>query len=161
MQIILKHGQATQKLVALELIKQLKKEGYDDILEDESDPNGIGLPDSDTDQDIAGNSSKKHHNLRRGTNKPFRNQLLSDLKDKKVEDNIGRRVYDALNVQYAANILVKDGRYFKPNYENVEFHHILKKIQAKIEHDSEQTPDSVDSQKQLILDLDDRNLPKS
>jgi hypothetical protein len=116
----------------LELIKELKKEGYDDILEDESDPNGIGLQDSDTDQDIVGNSSRKQHNLRRGANKPFKNQFLSDYKEKKVEDNIGRRVYDALNVQYAANILVKDGRYFKPNYENTEFHHILKKIQAKL-----------------------------
>jgi len=41
---------------------------------------------------------------------------FSDSKEKKIEDNIGRRVYDALNVQYAANVLVKVGRDFKPNY---------------------------------------------
>ena len=43
------------------------------------------------------------------------------MKEKKIEDNIGRRVYDALNVQYAANVLIKVGSCFKPNYQNPEF----------------------------------------
>ena len=63
---------------------------------------------------------------RRSNKKVTKNHSSTDSKDKKVEDNIGRRVYDALNVQYAANVLIKEGRFFKPNYENLEFQHIFK-----------------------------------
>jgi hypothetical protein len=37
------------------------------------------------------------------------------------ERNIMRRVYDALNVQYAAGVLIKDGKLIKPNFNCREF----------------------------------------
>lgn len=39
----------------------------------------------------------------------------------KGEKNIGRRVYDALNVLFAAGVLDKNGKYFEPNYDSPEF----------------------------------------
>ena len=41
-------------------------------------------------------------------------------------------MYDVLNVQYAANVLLKDGSDFKPNYQNAEFKEILKNKKLKI-----------------------------
>ena len=47
----------------------------------------------------------------------------------KREKNIRRRVYDALNVQFAAGVLVKEGKkYIRPNYNCKEF----KRINASI-----------------------------
>jgi hypothetical protein len=44
----------------------------------------------------------------------------SNIEDK-GEKNIRRRVYDALNVQVAAGVLEKRGKFIKPNYGNPTF----------------------------------------
>lgn len=41
------------------------------------------------------------------------------------EKNIKRRVYDALNVQFAAGVLKKEGKFIFPNLDNPEFHRIV------------------------------------
>tara|TARA_B110000285_G_C15117745_1_gene615190 strand:- start:479 stop:940 length:462 start_codon:yes stop_codon:yes gene_type:complete len=48
----------------------------------------------------------------------------------KREKNIRRRVYDALNVQFAAGVLVKtDNKHIQPNEQSYEYQRILKMIQ--------------------------------
>jgi len=50
----------------------------------------------------------------------------------KREKNIRRRVYDALNVQFAAGVLVKEGKkYIRPNYNCKEFKRIYASILAE------------------------------
>ena len=46
-----------------------------------------------------------------------KNSILED----KGEKNIRRRVYDALNVQVAAGVLEKKGKFIKPNYGDPTF----------------------------------------
>lgn len=46
----------------------------------------------------------------------------------KREKNIRRRVYDALNVQFAAGVLVKNGKYIKPNEKSKEFKRIYQNL---------------------------------
>lgn len=49
----------------------------------------------------------------------FENKGIADSeKYKKAEQNIKRRVYDALNVLISASILVKQGKYVKINQSN-------------------------------------------
>jgi hypothetical protein len=59
----------------------------------------------------------------------------------KGEKNIGRRVYDALNVLFAAGVLDKNGKYFQPNYDSPEFQRIKSDILEKQKH-SEMTKTS-------------------
>ena len=64
------------------------------------------------------------------TYKEVANLMISNFKsnyqnigvfEEKAMNNIKRRVYDSLNVQYAADVLKKQGKIIMPNYENINF----------------------------------------
>lgn len=101
MEQVVKDGVTTYSQVANQLIQVLKLNS-----------SSLGYFDDDLDEDRDGSDSNSDE-------KPSQqnNELIT-----KREKNIKRRVYDALNVQLAAGVLVKQGKkYIKPNYECKEF----------------------------------------
>ena len=89
MEQVIQDGQTTYSKVASELIKILKSNSS--ILTQD-----ISLPESDEDEEILQDSDGCDID---GTKKA--------VNFDKREKNIRRRVYDALNVQFAAGVLVK------------------------------------------------------
>lgn len=91
MEQVIQDGQTTYSKVASELIKILKQNS------NTFNPT-ISLQESDDDEEILQNSENSYE-IEAGTKK-------ANNFDKR-EKNIRRRVYDALNVQFAAGVLVK------------------------------------------------------
>ena len=73
-------------------------------------------------------------------------ELEAGAVEDKREKNVRRRVYDALNVQFAAGVLLKKGKYITPNYNCTQF----KAIHASIK-EREQCGDELLKRKQDII----------
>jgi len=106
---VIKDKKTTYKKVATQLIDVLKandSNSYLDSLQDISDE----MEDDDPPLSKCTPNKKGSSTLDKG------------------EKNIRRRVYDALNVQFAAGVLVKNDKYIQPNYECPEFMRIFNMI---------------------------------
>ena len=116
MEQVIKDEKTTYSMVANQLIEILKQNTsiYNSYFGDEPDD----LEDGSDKEGIEGSD-----------------MLSNQLEFSRREKNIKRRVYDALNVQFAAGVLTKDGRFIKPNYNCKEF----KKIEATILAEKQKT----------------------
>lgn len=104
METVIKLRRTTYKAVATELINSLKVENMS------FGSSHMGITDSEIDEF--------------SDESPLKNKLSSKKKGGSVdngEKNIRRRVYDALNVQFAAGVLNKNDKYIEPNYKCREF----------------------------------------
>ena len=125
-ELVIKKKKITQCEVASQLIQILKQSGNAGLFQ-----SPVSLEPCQQDEEL----TSEHED------KGFGNSQEICTFNDKGEKNIGRRVYDALNVLFAAGVLDKNGKYFQPNYDSPEFQRIRSDILEKQKH-SEMTKNS-------------------